>query len=862
MTTIDQPVSNQRLTVTITVPTFGGITKSLSFADLGFNCIMYSVIERSPTSATSIEIPMSPVVSKDEPTEIILTLTNNDGDYTGWACTYKSYEPLDFVLKAEVADAVIPPDEPIWLLGAVYHANGMHISTMDPLPPLSIEYVPSSPNTLKFTLYQIENGLFDLSRVVISFAQMLNPFVVFSNPQLIFTPDELRQYPSLSAATTKLDSVPGYGVETYYLQKQLSIDGIPFNMKQVSFTLDLDQPAVGINALKIRSYLREQQNEGFSGGINTSNFRQYLITKLQNLNTNGLTSIEPSIKFVPKNGFRLNFSSSMSSSTLGTLTWPTSSLTSLIYILECGNLPTSPTAPTIKAPDVNFSRGGWSVSVAAGASNPDVPALLYCEVYVSGLIAQLDKATLLQEYLFENLSNGLSLSSFANNSPPHSPSVRAGFLDSLLQGVTPITTNVTHWSYFSRSYTFTDIDGTLITLIGTRHTVKVNFPGLFYHSSLSITPPPYVQLTSRLFKKDGNDYFIDMSNFKTTIASSTTDPTLPPVIDLMSDLPLKISKNSDGSTTWTIETGNLVDKTALAYNGIDVIDFSFEFDIYRPMSREYDGIYPGKPDENVYYYIDNDSNKVPSDLGSSLSLNLQQYSALGLPDTPLPNQTRQFIIPTPKFDMTLPPNFVIVCTKNVATEDTSAYNTSFELVISKPFGDSVGTLIKGDFISLTIGSSWSTEFKFTNISPLPPTETLLSMESISESTVVFKIEQDLTLDRQRSVQISLLWLTPCPTMTSPSFSAQLISSNPDFSPVNYTFAPYFIGVARVGLATHSIIPQIKPSPLSTEIFTSELPIPLDSYATTCYTSHPIITSFWSLLKCDTILSNNSRCDWG
>jgi len=182
--TADQPVANQRLTATITLPTMFETTKAISFAGLGITCSSYSVTLRTGNQFARSPFSVSPIVVQNGPTEVIFTITNLNGDYAGFKCTYYSYYPLYMVLQIDVADAIVSPAQPDWLIGAVYHYSGMHISTRDALPPLSIEYVDNQPNTIKITLYQIQNALFDLSRVVIVFARItLQPRDNYSNPK-------------------------------------------------------------------------------------------------------------------------------------------------------------------------------------------------------------------------------------------------------------------------------------------------------------------------------------------------------------------------------------------------------------------------------------------------------------------------------------------------------------------------------------------------------------------------------------------------------------------------------------------------------------------------------------------------------
>jgi hypothetical protein len=185
--TLNQPVANQRLTATITVPKLFETTKSISFADLGLICSKSTIFGRTPTQFSSVLSLASPTLTQNGPTEIIFTIDTLNGDYGGFSCTYYSSYPLYMVLQIDVADAVVSPAPPDWLLGAVYHSNGMHISTRDVLPPLSIEYVDNQPNTIKITLYQIQNALFDLSRVVIVFARItLQPRDNYSNPKFFY----------------------------------------------------------------------------------------------------------------------------------------------------------------------------------------------------------------------------------------------------------------------------------------------------------------------------------------------------------------------------------------------------------------------------------------------------------------------------------------------------------------------------------------------------------------------------------------------------------------------------------------------------------------------------------------------------
>jgi hypothetical protein len=836
--TADQPVANQRLTATITLPTMFETTKAISFAGLGITCSSYSVTLRTGNQFARSPFSVSPIVVQNGPTEVIFTITNLNGDYAGFKCTYYSYYPLYMVLQIDVADAIVSPAQPDWLIGAVYHYSGMHISTRDALPPLSIEYVDNQPNTMKITLYQIQNGLFDLTRVVIAFARItLQLRNNYSNPKLIFTPEELAKYPSLSTATAQFRYVE-YADDTGYQQAQLSIDGIPVEMTQISFTVDLDRTPSSLSTIGIHAYLREQQKvQRFDGGIASIIFRQYIMQDLSYLNKNGLYSIVPSTTFVNQNGFRFFFNYATKSTPKAILAWPASSLTSLIYILQCGTVAGSPTAPAFNNNDSGFSRGGWSLPIVTGSANPQIPAQLYCEVYVSGLINQLDRTTLLNEYLFEIVATDPSYAQRGHSTPPQSLSDRAGFLDNILDGLTPITSTLTHGCYFSSPYTFQTVDNEQISIIGTHHAVKVDFPGLFYYNRLSITLPPYIYITSKLFKKNGNAYFIDMSGFQTTKDSTNLNPTALPVKTPCPNLLLMKTTNPDGSITWSIETGNLVDKTLVSYSGIDVINFSFEFDIYRTMSKAYDG---GSYSETDYYYVDKQSNKVPTDLGTSLHLQLEQYSALGIPGTPLPDQTRQFVIPTSSFAMTLPPRIVVDCVKNVATQDSSAYNTQFGLIIAGRSDGGLAYLIKDDFIRITIDPEWSSEFKFTTNSPLALSEPLVTMETIADNTVELRILNEVEFGDQKTIMISLLWLTPRPDVTLPSLTVQLVPKLSTDPTIDYTIAPYFLGLAKP-LAEHSVTPQIKPRPVSLQTLSHEFQIPSDADTSSCYLSHNMNT---------------------
>jgi hypothetical protein len=102
----------------------------------------------------------------------------------------------------------------------------------------------------------------------------------------------------LSTATAQFRYVE-YADDINYRQAQLSIDGIPIEMTQISFTVDLDRTPSSLSTLGIHDYLREQlQVQRFDGGLYTTVFRQYIMQDLSYLNKNGLYSIVPSTTFV------------------------------------------------------------------------------------------------------------------------------------------------------------------------------------------------------------------------------------------------------------------------------------------------------------------------------------------------------------------------------------------------------------------------------------------------------------------------------------------------------------------------------------------------------------------------------------
>jgi hypothetical protein len=114
------------------------------------------------------------------------------------------------------------------------------------------------------------------------------------------------------------------------------------------------------------------------------------------------------------------------------------------------------------------------------------------------------------------------------------------------------------------------------------------------------------------------------------------------------------------------------------------------------------------------------------------------------------------------------------------------------------------------------------------------------METIADNTVDLRILNDIEFGDQKTIMISLLWLTPRPDVTSPLFTVQLVpklSTNPT---IDYNIVPSPLSLPN-SLAEHSVTPQIKPIPFSPQTLSHTFQIPSNADTSSCYLSHNMNT---------------------
>jgi hypothetical protein len=828
--------AGQRLVVEITRPNLTHLPKSLPYyTDFNIVCSPLLVTSRSGSSpSTAPGASINPINVTIEPEKITLTFYTaaSDGDFGGWSFDFHSQIPLYMILGLDVAFTYPKNGSPEWQFASRYHLAGINPSTGTITPPISLELIPDEPNKIKFTIYDIANGVFDLSKTALVFLQIPNT-LSHSNPQLLPIGSNPSQIPP--NASVHLEYVPQDDALWLQARDWLTFDGIPLEFDEVSFTIQYSQTVSTLSDIYIGAFLRSQRLENHQGALNRELFRPFSITNLPFFNSNALISVAPDGSWASRNGLVFTFSIKVPPVTDFNVMLPISSLTGTIRILRCQSEPYWLYDPQF-LPSNHVSRGSFLISIRNTATPITTTFQFSCFAYASGLIKQFDRDVVLKEHLFE-IQSGILPSAPIHSSLPQSLQTRTTRFDEILGALTPITATVARGHYLSKKHTFTNIDGEEITMIGTKRTITVDFPGLFSNQGLSITIPSYFHIRSDIFFKREDQYLVNFQSWtSTTQPSYSNDVTAyPSFSNTYSNLVLNRFVNEDGTITWNFNSGAVFDK-GLNWKEIDFYEFNFSFEIYRPMSIEIDSVYSKLISK--LYFIDGDKNPIDPNLDNNLDITISQNIPTGLPQPTQFDQIRNFRLSVPSSPLAFqtPPNIFVPCIRNVLPT-LGSYNTEFTLYFGSmganndnsdklntfsPFSEEIQVYV-GDKFRLYITDSWSSPFSLTTPSSSPPG--LPFSLSLSQNILTMNVISDFSFN---STALPLIlpvhWSTPLPIPTKLPISIEFYPKDAYEALITLTVQPTFVRPVSPNVASHSLIPKITTLTDSSKVYSSTIPM--------------------------------------
>jgi hypothetical protein len=769
--------SGVKIRFDVTLPYFNAAYPQTPLVETNFHCFGYHYII-ADDSRTFITSPrLDPIYVTQTATNMVFDIELSDPiyDVTKIVCTYFSVSPLRVKMTTYLASPFAV--SPNWESGEIYHHSGHLLSSHMVTPPTSFEFHPTDPNQLIVTMYGIQNGLFNFDTNVIVFRKPSAAVLT----QVVLIPPPPNEIPIDDITISFLADIPG-DTQT----SLLTLSDVSGGIEQLRFAITFDSPVSELSTFGVYSYLQTQTDIPVVRRYGIGLFNTFRLDTLQKDNSNTILSIEPHTE---PNRYKFNF---QISSLGGSYAWIRSQLNGLFKILKCYTTPG--TTPLPGQTFLKSNRLAWflSFSPSTDINTPNL-GFFTCDVIASSILSQYNQGALAFTNLFENTSRQPGSDPYF--SPPHPLSRRNALLQSLFSNLAPLTIDITPQHYLSRDH-FIDFNGAVTPITGTHHRIRFTFPGLFSNCKISITLPDYNVLHSTRIADPKLNAWYDYKNdgFYTSRSTPVDIVDVDPILELADDSSITRIDNQDGTITFEFLPSRL--GTPMQD---DLIDYQFEFDIYRKMSRSTESQYVL---DNTLTFVDDGDVPVPAT--HTISIQGEVFDTSTFPGDSIPSLARTFSVTLGRLIMAIPPNFLSSPAINYSDKAVYPNNASFLLLvrgdnISSPHltaYDSTPSLLKTDLLELTIPANLLDSFQFErdidgiDLSlPFP-----FIIKSKTSSKLVLSVLEDYEFSTVFELPIRLTWYKPSSTTSTPTFVFNLYSDN-NTQQISYDITPSFVSYA-------------------------------------------------------------------